>query len=163
MLRSEHLALNTIVKNPEILRYQPKQYQDVIPVLNQQLGGLYDAAYALAVCPELLAVVRPQQYRETFQALEDCLGTRDDAVWTMMQTLVPTTLEVTARPWYCEELVGTYTRVEGLRINGRPVWEKPKEALKHRGDKAKIVRIIYNAVEGSGIDGTWEFAEPPPE
>merc|ERR1719281_2124241 len=101
ILRSEHLALNTIVKNPELLRYDPKQFQEVIPVLNQQLGGLYDAAYAIAVCPELLNVVRPQQYRETFQALEDCLGTRDDAVWTMMQTVVPLTITVTARPWYC--------------------------------------------------------------
>mmetsp|Transcript_35529 Transcript_35529/g.62706 ORF Transcript_35529/g.62706 Transcript_35529/m.62706 type:complete len:1089 (-) Transcript_35529:56-3322(-) len=150
-LRSEDIAVRAIRRNPSLLERPADKYQQVVPVLMGLLGG-EETAYALTARPEMLEIDRPQQIRETMQALSDSLNSQQDAMWLVVQTLAPPTIKVYSRAWCHENLVGEYIRVKGARSFNRPVYKKPAKSLAHHKAEgyARDMYIVFMSGDGSG-------------
>jgi hypothetical protein len=150
-LRSEALAVQAATKNPRLLNFEAHKFRNVVPMLNVLLGGEEEAAYAIGARPELLEVKFPQQLKETVQNVADCVCSMNDAVWLVVQTLVPPSVVLTTRPHSLEAVVGEYTRCKGLRVDGKPVYRKPASTmLKQFGASAKDFYFIYSNKGPSG-------------
>merc|ERR1719401_474517 len=100
------------------------------------LGSEEEAAYAVAVRPELLEIERPGQFKSTMQAVSNSLCSVKDASWLVVQTMAPPSVKVCCRAWCHEDVVGEYQRMEGVDSGKRPVYKKPAAAMQHLGSKA---------------------------
>eukprot|EP00928_Gymnodinium_smaydae_P018084 TRINITY_DN16881_c0_g1_i1.p1 TRINITY_DN16881_c0_g1~~TRINITY_DN16881_c0_g1_i1.p1 ORF type:complete len:1441 (+),score=180.78 TRINITY_DN16881_c0_g1_i1:74-4396(+) len=155
-LRSEELALRAVTKNPKLLNVDSAKFKNVIPVLNVILGSEKEAAYAIAARPELLEIERGQQFKETVQMVADCVSSMNDAVWLVVQTIVPPSIQFSARAHSAEALVGEYTRINGLRVCDRPVYKKPASTLTAQfGAKAMDLYFVYTSGAGASGESAW--------
>jgi len=157
-MKSEELALDTVTRNPKLLTCSnPENVQGVVAVLTSILGSSEEAAYALANCPGLLREQHPQLFRVTLKAIADCLNSTLDAVWLVVQTIVPSLIKVSARPWCHDELVGEYSRVQGARLCNRPVYRKSADSLKHHKNiAAHDIHLVFSEAEG---EDRWLFTK----
>eukprot|EP00401_Gymnodinium_catenatum_P001939 CAMPEP_0117493842 /NCGR_PEP_ID=MMETSP0784-20121206/19304_1 /TAXON_ID=39447 /ORGANISM="" /LENGTH=1062 /DNA_ID=CAMNT_0005288703 /DNA_START=17 /DNA_END=3206 /DNA_ORIENTATION=- len=155
-LGNEDLALTAATRNSRLLKVDGIKFRKIIPALTGLLGSEAEAAYAVAKHPDLLEVERPQQLMDTMQIIAECTCSMSDAVWLVLQTLVPASIKLEARPWSHEAVQGEYIRMKGVRIDDRPVYRKNAAAMKKHqfGPKARDMFLIYDA-QGPCGEACW--------
>eukprot|EP00927_Polykrikos_kofoidii_P050670 TRINITY_DN44564_c0_g1_i1.p1 TRINITY_DN44564_c0_g1~~TRINITY_DN44564_c0_g1_i1.p1 ORF type:complete len:1149 (-),score=210.94 TRINITY_DN44564_c0_g1_i1:166-3573(-) len=156
-LRSRDLAMRATTKNPGLMFVEGSKFKKVVPVLTSILGSSSEAAYAVSTRPELLEVERPQQLKDTVQVVAQCSCAMNDAVWLVIQTIVPPSVRLTARPFSHDAIVGEYVRLKGVRTDGKPVYCKKACTMeKQFGPKAKDLYLVYSQGE-DGEEAGWQI------
>lgn len=155
-LKSEEVAIQTLTKNPALLKYSPEQITKIVPVLCNLFGDNREAAHAVSIKPELLAVAQAKQIKGTMQTIADCLSSMSEAQVVVMQNMAPPSLQVTARAWTHEAVVGGYRRLKGIQVDERPVYKKPAASMRKFAERAQDMYLMYNEA-GAGGGGCWEF------
>ncbi|CAD7973835.1 unnamed protein product [Amoebophrya sp. A25] len=114
---------NALSRSGNLLYSDPTLIQENAGAWGQLLGSREVALYYMSRSPNLLQL-NQQRRSKCWQALQDVLKTKPLVFWVMHQSCVPQRLEVLGRSTYGSSFQGTYSRIDGCRINDKVVYVK---------------------------------------
>eukprot|EP00392_Amoebophrya_sp_AT5.2_P013002 g13113.t1 len=114
---------NALSRSGNILYSDPTLIQDNAAAWGQLLGSRDVALYYMSRSPKLLTL-NQQTRSKCWQALLDVLKAKPLVFWVMHQSCVPQRVEVLGRSTYGSAFQGTYTRIDGCKVNDKVVYVK---------------------------------------
>ncbi|CAD7971405.1 unnamed protein product [Amoebophrya sp. A120] len=116
-------VVNALSRSGNLLYSDTTLIQDNAAAWGQLLGSREVALYYLSRSPNLLKL-NQQTRSKCWQALLDVLKAKPLVFWVMHQSCVPQRVEVLGRSTYGSAYQGTYTRIDGCKINDKVVYVK---------------------------------------